>query len=91
MSLTTDTPLTAVPAGRLAPPFSTQETTAVPGPRGPPIVGNTHQWARDPLGFHERLADYGRVARYDALGDKLAVAVTLKPKPDIEMTARHRA
>jgi len=43
-------------------------TRAPPSPRGLPIVGHTHQWARDPLGFHERLAEYGRVASYEALG-----------------------
>jgi len=45
-------------------------TTAPPGPRGLPLLGNTHQWARDNLGFHERLAEYGRVVRYEALGDE---------------------
>ena len=46
------------------------ETTAVPGPAGLPLLGNTLQWARGPLEFHERLADYGRVVRYEALGDE---------------------
>jgi len=46
------------------------ETATVPGPRSWPLLGNTLGWARDPLGFHERLADYGRVARYEALGQE---------------------
>ncbi|WP_276250055.1 cytochrome P450 [Haloarcula rara] len=44
--------------------------TDVPGPTGLPLLGNTLGWARDPLAFHERLADYGRVARYEALGQE---------------------
>ncbi|MDS0259415.1 cytochrome P450 [Haloarcula sp. S1CR25-12] len=47
-----------------------ETTDAVPGPTGVPLLGNTLQWARDPLGFHERLADYGRVASYEALGQE---------------------
>ena len=40
-----------------------------PGPRGLPVLGNTHQWARDPCGFRERLADrYGDVVSYRLLG-----------------------
>ena len=44
--------------------------TDIPGPTGVPLLGNTLGWARDPLGFHERLAAYGRVARYEALGQE---------------------
>jgi len=47
-----------------------ETTDTVPGPTGVPLLGNTLQWARDLLGFHERLADYGRVASYEALGQK---------------------
>lgn len=44
--------------------------TDVPGPTGLPVLGNTLGWARNPLEFHERLADYGRVAHYEALGQE---------------------
>jgi cytochrome P450 len=33
-----------------------------------PLLGNTHQWARDPIGFKERFADYGRVVNYRIIG-----------------------
>ncbi|WP_340097784.1 cytochrome P450 [Salinibaculum salinum] len=40
-----------------------------PGPRGLPLVGNTHQWARDPNAFRERCAaEYGPVVNYEMLG-----------------------
>jgi len=44
-------------------------TTEVPGPRGLPVIGNSHQWARDPCAFRERCAsEYGPVVNYDMLG-----------------------
>lgn len=37
----------------------------VSGPAGMPVIGNTLQFQRDPLGFLMRTAaDYGDVARY---------------------------
>ncbi|WP_135536237.1 cytochrome P450 [Halostella pelagica] len=40
-----------------------------PGPRGLPLVGNTHQWVRGPCAFKERCADrYGRVVNYEIIG-----------------------
>lgn len=47
--------------------MATQQTP--PGPRGLPLVGNTHQWARDPNGFRERCAEtYGPVVNFEMLG-----------------------
>ena len=40
-----------------------------PGPRGLPLVGNTHQWARDPNAFREQCAEqYGPVVNFEMLG-----------------------
>jgi len=40
-----------------------------PGPRGLPVLGNTHQWARDPCSFRERCAErFGRVVNYEIIG-----------------------
>jgi len=47
--------------------MATQQTP--PGPRGLPLLGNTHQWARDPNGFRERCAaEYGPVVNFEMLG-----------------------
>ncbi|MEF8787355.1 MAG: cytochrome P450, partial [Haloarculaceae archaeon] len=47
--------------------MATQQTP--PGPRGLPLVGNTHQWARDPNAFRERCAaEYGPVVNFEMLG-----------------------
>ncbi|MBO4248820.1 cytochrome P450 [Halomicrobium sp. IBSBa] len=44
-------------------------TTDAPGPRGLPVIGNSHQWARDPCAFRERCAaEYGPVVNYEMLG-----------------------
>ncbi|MFC7132489.1 MULTISPECIES: cytochrome P450 [Salinibaculum] len=42
-----------------------------PGPSGLPLVGNTYQFASDPLQFYEETArEYGPVARYELAGDE---------------------
>ncbi|MFB6300300.1 MAG: cytochrome P450 [Halobacteriales archaeon] len=41
-----------------------------PGPRGLPVVGNTHQLMWDPHGFYETLAEYGDVVRYQVAGSQ---------------------
>jgi cytochrome P450 len=47
--------------------MATQQTP--PGPRALPLVGNTHQWARDPNGFREQCAkEYGPVVNFEMLG-----------------------
>lgn len=40
-----------------------------PGPDGLPILGNTHQWARDQCAFRKQCADkYGTVVKYNIFG-----------------------
>ncbi|WP_255170748.1 cytochrome P450 [Natrononativus amylolyticus] len=41
---------------------------APPGPDGLPLLGNTLQLARDPIGFFDRIATYGDVVRYEVGG-----------------------
>ncbi|MCB0240725.1 MAG: cytochrome P450, partial [Anaerolineae bacterium] len=46
-------------------PGMTAATREITGPAGAPLVGNTLQLQRDPLGFIMRVAtEYGDVARY---------------------------
>jgi cytochrome P450 len=46
-------------------PTSPPSAETVRGPAGKPLLGNTLQFQRDPLGFLQRMAaDYGDVARY---------------------------
>lgn len=44
------------------------------GPTGLPLVGNTHQFLRDQLGFLERCAEYGDVARFRVGGRETYLA-----------------
>ncbi len=40
-----------------------------PGPRKLPLLGNTHQWTRDPCDFREQCAErYGPVVNYELMG-----------------------
>ncbi|PSP74611.1 cytochrome P450 [Halobacteriales archaeon QS_3_64_16] len=52
----------------------TERIDTPPGPNGWPLVGNTFQLARDPLGFFDRLATHGDVAQY-TLGGMPSAAV----------------
>ncbi|WP_254545223.1 cytochrome P450 [Halomarina pelagica] len=47
---------------------STEEAELPPGPDGWPLLGNTLQLARDPVGFFDRMASYGDVVRYEVGG-----------------------
>lgn len=46
---------------------------AVPGPRGLPLLGNTHSFVRDQLGFLASMPDHGAVASYRAFGRRFVV------------------
>lgn len=35
-----------------------------PGPDGLPVLGNTHQYVKQPMGFFDELAEYGDVVRW---------------------------
>ncbi|ARS89751.1 cytochrome P450 [Natrarchaeobaculum aegyptiacum] len=48
-------------------------TTALPGPRGFPILESTVSFARDPLAFLESAREYGDLARYEAFGREFVV------------------
>jgi len=50
-----------------------------PGPSGLPLIGNTHQFVRDPHGFYETLAEYGDVVGYSVAGQEMATLL----HPDI--------
>jgi cytochrome P450 len=53
----------------------TERIDTPPGPDGWPLVGNTLQLARDPLGFFGRLATYGDVAQYTLGGMPFAAVL----------------
>lgn len=58
-----------------------------PGPRGLPVIGNTHQWVRHPCTFRERCAErYGPVVNYDIIGMD---AYMLTDPDDIERVLVH--
>ncbi len=41
-----------------------------PGPPGLPVVGNTHQFGRDALGFLSDAATYGDIVGFRVLGQQ---------------------
>ncbi len=47
--------------------------TALPGPRGLPLVGNTLSFVRDPIGFFDGIREYGDLAYYEAFGRDFVV------------------
>jgi cytochrome P450 len=53
----------------------TERIDTPPGPNGWPLVGNTLQVARDPLGFFDRLATHGDVAQYTLGGMPFAAVL----------------
>lgn len=51
--------------------MGTERGESPPGPSGLPLVGNTYQFASDPLSFYETMArEHGPVARYEVGGDE---------------------
>ncbi|WP_135820818.1 cytochrome P450 [Halostella litorea] len=46
-----------------------------PGPSGLPLLGNTHQFSRDPHGFYETLAGYGDVVGYSVAGQDMVTVL----------------
>ncbi|MCU4741965.1 cytochrome P450 [Natronoglomus mannanivorans] len=53
---------------------SSRERPTPPGPDGVPLLGNTHELARDTLGFYERVtAEYGDVVGISVGGDEGAI------------------